>query len=301
MKKTRAMCLFLREEIRAQIELFQSLWPGWEDLENTTPPHRQRTAVNRLVGYAMFLGMPTGRHDPRAAAVRQLRDWQKKIGRLRDVDVAIETVRRAAREGGADATPAAEAFTAALRAERAERAAALLLDARGLDGARVRAAIPALAQRFDHHLALLEAGPDPFDHRAALARVRAPWLVALDVIRADQSNAPLHAFRVRNKRLRFVLDVLAGMEWDDPAAKDVYTTMAATATAAHNTLGALSDLHMLDARLRLQRARWEAEGAGLGESAAALEAGRARMEANQFNRWFAGWPGLLALAEAEAV
>jgi hypothetical protein len=286
--KKKALSQLLKKEIQAAAELFTSLWPGYEEEGNTVPPHRQRTSVNKLAGYALFLGLPMEKGDPTAGPLRTVRAWQKRIGALRDCDVMGDWIRRCVALGGGEAAAAGQSLEGELQERRTRLLALIRLDARGLPGAETRVALQLLLQQFGQSLTLLRGGDGPFDWGPSLEVVGAPWREALELLRVDMADDKLHAFRVKNKRLRFVLELLAEAE-DEGEAKSELVRRAKSAAAAHTALGNLSDLHVLRDVLRLARASWAVERPELAVSAAALELGRATLEAQNFDAWFAAW------------
>lgn len=294
-RKIRQLCQHLREEIHGQADYFTALWPGYEDADNPESPHRQRTAVNRMMGYALFLGMPTGRKDREAEALHTLRSWQKQLGPLRDIDVIRQWIPKCQQAGpdpGA-AQPAVDAFQEVLAEERRAILETVRLDARGLPGARTRAALPTVVARFEETLLAIEETPTLFDANRAIRQVALPWRKRLNLLHDDQCDVLIHSFRVTNKRLRFVLELLSRTEGKRTPWGKHLAASARTALATHNTLGSLSDLLMVNERLRLQRSRWQIAAAGLDESAAVLERGRLALDAGHLDDWFAHWPQLV--------
>lgn len=284
----RSLTAKLANEIEGAADLFSSLWPGYEEPLNTLPPHRQRTSVNKLAGYAHFLGMPTAKGDPAAVAFRRVKAWQKRIGPLRDCDVMRQWTDKFRDLAGSAADDAANAFDSALLARRTLLLQPIRLDARGVVGAQTRVALQVLLSDFGRALERVEAA-GTFNSMNALATVATPWSAALDVLRSAQEDTLLHAFRVTNKRLRFVLELLAETE-PDPDRRELLKSRAKVAAQTHTALGNLSDLHVLRGALRLERAKWGEERRGLEDSAAELEMARARLEAENFRLWFDCWP-----------
>lgn len=294
--KIRKLCQHLREEIHGQTEYFSRLWEGYEEPDNPESPHRQRTAVNRLVGYALFLGMPAGRKDREGGALQNLRAWQKELGPLRDIDVIRQWIPKCldAMEDPEPARVAADALHEALTAERALILDEVRLDARGLPGARTRAALPRVIAAFEEKLGAIERTPALLDPHRSLDDVITPWKTRLERLETNQSDELIHSFRVTNKRLRFVLELLSRTEGKRSAWGKQLQAQAKIAVATHNTLGCLSDLLMLNNRLRFQRARWQVEGRGIDESAAHLERARLKIEAGHLDDWFGVWPEIVS-------
>ncbi|MCC5874633.1 MAG: CHAD domain-containing protein [Candidatus Sumerlaeia bacterium] len=295
-RKIQQLCQHLREEIHGQVDYFTTLWPGYEDADNPESPHRQRTTVNRMLGYALFLGMPTGRKDREAGALMTLRSWQKQLGPLRDIDVIRQWIPKClqAFESAETAQPAADALLQVLAEERSAILTRVRLDARGLPGARTRAALPTVVARFEETLQAIEQKPTLFDANRSIRQVALPWRKRLTPLFDNQADELIHSFRVTNKRLRFVLELLSRTEGKRTPWGKHLASSARTAVDTHNTLGSLSDLLMVNERLRLQRARWQMEGAGLDQSAALLERGRLALDAGHLDDWFAHWPQLVA-------
>lgn len=278
----------LEKEIDGQVELFESLWPGHADDDNPEPPHRQRTAVNKLGGYAMFLGI--GRK--RSPGLKGLRAWQKRLGPVRDLDVVRGWLGKAQREAGEQAGEAAAALHAELTARRAGQMEHVRPDAAGLPGATARVALQEARQELLRRTAALREEPDSFDRLASFRAVHEPWEEALAEVAANPQEALLHRFRVRNKRLRFVLELLGAEEKESGNRRRVLRDAGAFASRVHTALGNLSDLWMLRDELRHARQSWRERKLPLEASAQALEAGRAALEAREFNAWFDAWPVL---------
>ncbi|MBI1290298.1 CHAD domain-containing protein [bacterium] len=287
--KKRSLHQVMKKEIEAAAELFTSLWSGYEEPLNTVSPHRQRTSVNKLAGFAQFLGMATEKGNPAATPFRTVKAWQKKVGVLRDADVMREWVERCRVLAGPESDAAAKALVGTLLERRARQLETVRVDARGLPGAETRIALQMLLGDFGRALSVLKAQEEGFDFRGPLASVATPWSDALTILRANQDDVLLHAFRVKNKRLRFVLELL-GTTADEDAQGERIRECAKVAAATHTALGNLSDLHVLRSTLRLERARWGEQGVGLEQSAAALESARARLECENFAAWYECWP-----------
>jgi hypothetical protein len=62
----------------------------------------------------------------------------------------------------------------------------------------------------------------------------------------------------------------------------------------HTVLGNVSDLVVFGDRLRTCRAIWMEQGLALDPSATALEEGRAILEMEEQQSWFAAWPIIAA-------
>jgi CHAD domain-containing protein len=286
----RALAALLRREIAGQVELFDSLWQRYELPDDVLAPHRQRTAVNRFIGYAQFLSMPHEKGDPAATPLRTLKGWQKRIGALRDLDVLRQRMQSFLKDAeSAPALLAVEAMLALLQARRQTLLTDVRIDARGFPGADVRVALRLLLSQFEERLLQLENQPESFDHRRAIRDVFLPWDTYRQVLHHAHDDIPLHAFRVKNKRLRFALDLLVEWTGDDSPQRH----HAKVVTEAHNLLGDLNDLYVLKKTIRLARADWSLAGREeLQESAGALELLRARKEGEIFLRWYALWPEL---------
>lgn len=280
------------DEVRAQVELHASLWPGFEEADNIVTPHRQRTAVNKLMGFAMFLGMDVGKAAEQDAPINILRSWQKYLGPLRDLDVTRQWLAKSAKKAGEAATPAAETIDEALKVRRAKILEDVRPDARGLPGARTRVALAEAQRQFEEITGELAQADRVFDANAALAGVVIPWKKKLHILFHEHSDDALHSFRVRNKRFRFVLEVLAQVEEGEWG--DAIKSRAKTCSDVHTTLGNLSDLHVLREEVRLFRAGWAMSGKELERAGDALERGRAMLEAKELTEWFAVWPSLHA-------
>ncbi|CAN5278327.1 hypothetical protein BH09SUM1_BH09SUM1_31770 [soil metagenome] len=275
----------LGKEIDRQLDLFSGLWAHYESPDSGEAVHRQRTAVNRLDGYAQFLGVNKDAKNDAGRALRALRNWQRRIGTVRDVDVLLEWLEKC-HGGGPDAALAA--FHDHLSLRRHHLLKDVIVDARSVIGAEARVAQHSLRQELHQRLHHFDSG----DFRSALEDVASPWREALDRLRRDHGDETLHAFRVKNKRLRFVLDALAeGEEW---AESELLKRRAKSAGRAHGTLGNLADLAVFERELRQLRAEWSTAGCDLDASAAALEAARAALEAKEFAAWFAQWPSISA-------
>ncbi len=275
----------LRLEIDEQLAYFASLWPKHEEEDNTEAPHRQRTIVNRLMGYAMFLGMPTAKEQTGAEPIRRLRRWQKRLGPVRDTDVILGWVAQVMEEGNETAHAAGQQLSIQLRERRRCLAAAVRPDARGLAGAQTRVAAEEVRLAFHARLDELLDEPDAFRCEQALHQVALPWRDALTILADDQSDEMLHSFRVRNKRLRFVLDVLAGALGDK-----AHGPRAKTCGRVHTALGNLSDLRVLRDELRRARADWAVRGLALDDSADALEDARTHLERANLREWYSLYP-----------
>ncbi len=278
----------LEKEISALVDQFESLWPGYWEEDNPVPPHRQRTTVNRFSGYAMFLGL--GRK--KCPGMKGLRAWQKRLGPVRDLDVVRGWTAKAHKAAGEGAAAAAEALQENLTGRRAALMEGVRPDAAGLPGANARVALQEARGQLLTAVERLREQPEEFDRLAAFEAVRQPWEEALRTLEDRPVEDALHAFRVRNKRLRFVLDILAAEEKEAGTGGRTLRNAARFAARTHTTLGNLSDLWMLRDELRLARQRWQGEKRGLEESARALEAGRAGLEAGEFDGWFRDWPTL---------
>ena len=295
MARQRHLSQLLEKEITSKFEYFTELWAGYDQEGNTESPHRQRTTVNRLLGYAQFLAMPLDKADPHARPLRTLKEWQKHIGPIRDTDVLREWTRKCAKAAGDDARPAAEALETILLDRRNRLLQQVRADARGILGAETRVALHLARRDFQRALARLRAQGAHFNERAALHSVAAPWLQYIDLLRTDQSDHLLHSFRVKNKRLRFVLELIAEEETARQSERaPLLRDRANTAADLHSTLGNLHDLSVLKDQLRLQRAHWSRTAPNLSHSADALEAGRCKLEAKQFSQWFLLWPTIEA-------
>lgn len=286
-KRKRSLLDHLRQEIHAQIDHFDSLWPGFEDEHNEQTPHKQRSTTNRLFGYAVFLGLPTGKKEPGAEYFRAVKAWQKELGTVRDLDVARQWLEKIRAESPDTGAAAAQELDLVLLERRQRFWQALGPDARGLPGAETRVALHHLREQFDQTIDALRAR-ESFDQREALLPVLALWQERLAVLQQHQADEELHSFRVANKRLRFVVDVLVG--GSAGRQRKELAERAEVLGDIHTTLGNLSDLRVMRDEIRLQRARWAAAGDGLDESASALEEGRAALERGELLDWFRRWP-----------
>lgn len=280
----------LRQEISGQLELFDSLWPLYEDVADTTPPHRQRTAVNRLLGYSMFLGIDPKGKSAAAKQLQILRGWQKRLGTLRDWDVTWKWLGEFAKRDKACAVVVAEWSDSLAPEERRARWQPILDDARGLPGAEVRIARAAVGQHLNKAVDRLARGKGSFESRDALPPVVEPWAERLAKACGHHGNKELHSFRVTNKRLRFVADVLAAAGEEGPAAG-----AAPLLADTHTTLGNLSDLWVMRDWLLQRRANAAILSTPLPANFSSLEAVRARIEQENFDNWFELLPRLLAL------
>jgi len=260
----------LTREIEGQLDLFASMWPRYGDVADVEAPHRQRTAVNRLTGYAAFLGIAHRKSE----GLEALRVWRKRVGPIRDIDVMREWAARAGVAGGERATAAAERLGATLLDRRTHLLEEVRRDTMGLPGAQARVGVEATRAEFRRALAELGA----IDRKTALDTVLAPWRKRLAVLRGGHRDEELHAFRVANKRLRFVAEILVLEE-------------TAIIARVHTALGEMSDLWMLRDAIRIHRAAWALCGDAVAcEDGAHLEAGRAALEAAPFAAWYALLP-----------
>lgn len=289
MSESSQLAELLRREIHGQIGLFNSLWERYGRDLDSFAPHRQRTAVNRLTGYALFLGLGQDKTSRAGRALETLRDWRTRVGRIRDLDITREWIALSRGSAPPEAGMAADAVDAEVLEERRETLASVRLDIQGLPGAETRVALHILTRLFDEVVAAMEeAGPD-HDHWRALRVVWRPWDAALSVLGDSMHDEQLHRFRIRNKRLRFVIDVLAEAGKGTGEGR-LLAKRARILAKLHTTLGNLSDLVVLRDRLRVTRARWVLEKRGWDESAEALERGRAALELREFSDWLRLWP-----------
>lgn len=291
MKPTARLARLIDKEVARQSAQFSELWVGYDEPANTVSPHRQRTAINKLLGYALFLGMSYDRASGTGKSLRSLKTWQRIIGPLRDIDVVREWVAKCAEAAGPDAKTAAAAFDQELLARRAKTLADVRLALRGLPGAHARIALQRTMGDFRDALATFVAEATSGDTQRSLRRVSEPWLLALGQLEETQDDLLLHGFRVKNKKLRFVLETLAE-EHHSSALGVMLADRAELAARVHTTLGNLSDLAVVKRELRLLRAKWAVAGRGIDTSADALEHGRTLLEAAEFSHWFAAWPRL---------
>lgn len=279
----------LSREINGQLELFDSLWPLYNDPHDTNPPHRQRTATNRLLGYAMFLGLdPKAKRGP-GTDLRAMRAWQKRLGPLRDWDVIWRWLGEFARRDKQCAAIVQNWSESLAPGERRKRWEPVQGDARGLPGAEARIARAAVGAHLEKAVKKLADAPGPFDSTNAITNVLLPWRQRLEGLRTHHGNDALHAFRVANKRLRFVADVLAAAGEDGPAEQ-----AAPLLAETHTTLGNLSDLWVLREWL-LQRRSIMALAGDPAEALAPLEHTRAKIEEENFAEWLRAFPRLLAI------
>ncbi len=287
-KTENPIAVHIRQDVIEQVSLFDSLWPRWETDGDVLPPHRQRTSVNKLRGYALFLGMPTRKGSNFGGAIRVLRNWQGRLGPIRDIDVSRQWIQRCAESGGEPAAQAAAALDDKLSLRRATLVEQVRVDARGLPGAQTRIALATARHHFETSLQQI-GRRRRFDYRPPLRTVAEPWLAERQIIRGTQNDEEIHSFRVKNKKLRFVLEILAkALEGD--ARQEVISQRAVISAEVHNALGNLSDLLVLRNEVRMARANWAELGANLDESAAVLETARTTLEAENFKDWFARWP-----------
>ena len=284
----------LRDEITKQIDLFQSLWDGYSGEVDPETPHRQRTAVNRLMGYSLFLGIDTGDKSREGKALRKLRAWQKHIGPLRDLDITRDWLKSCRKKAAEGAVAAADQLDKELAEKRLSLIADIRLDRRGIAGAETRVALREIAHILEAALAKLEA-KDAVDSRATLRSVWKPWRKELAALHEGQTDEALHEFRVRNKRYRFVVEVLADAEGESELGAKL-AARAEILARIHTTLGNLSDLAVLKDLLRIKRARWIAAGLTLDDAAEELERSRCGLELAELREWYAIWP-LIATQE----
>ncbi|MCC6547874.1 CHAD domain-containing protein [Candidatus Sumerlaeota bacterium] len=274
----------LAEELHKHISTFDESWTGYAAARvRAETPHDQRTAVNRLKAMAQFLGAGRSRKLPGAKSLRQVRAWQKHIGPLRDLDVTRLWLAKCIALLPASKHSAAVLLDRELKAERARLLRSLRRDARGEAGRRARAELRRLERNFN---ALIAKFNGPKDTERALREVRQRWEKRRKALIDDHTDETLHAFRVQNKSLRYIVGFLADNGHDSLKAE------AGRLDALHDILGDLSDLTVFRNTLRLRRARWSIERPRLSASAAALEAARERLEAGLFVKWFAVWPAL---------
>lgn len=293
MTDPKALARLMARQSDEALDYFGSLWAGYDDPANTETPHRQRTTMNKLLGFALFLGIPRRDAEGNPTPLGTMKTWQGRVGELRDLDVLQQGTRSLAEAAGADATPAAEAFLGQLAQEREALRLTLRRESQGIAGARVRIAAHEVRQLFAHVLGRLEM-QRRFDHHTALDAVADEWKGALAALRDDQPDEKLHYFRIRNKRLRFVLELLNEAETSGTGedAKGPWHRPAKLCREVHTTLGDLNDLSVLRGRLRLARARWQEKDRGLEPSADQLEAARMKRERQTLREWYALWPRL---------
>lgn len=272
------------------LDHFTRLWAGFDDPANTEAPHRQRTNMNKLLGFALFLGLPRKDDSGNKTPLGVMKAWQSRIGALRDLDVLQDWTKKFVEEAGAGAEAAANLLLEELRAEREALRIVIRREANGMPGAQVRIAAHEVRRTFAEAIARLDATPGRFNRKAALGAVAADWRVALDDLRTDQSDHKLHDFRIRNKRLRFVLEMLAPKDDRKTAAGKA----AKVCREAHTALGDLHDLSVMATRLRLCRARWQERSLDLEKAADLLESGRTKLERETLRDWFEIWPKIAA-------
>ncbi|MCC7391414.1 CHAD domain-containing protein [Candidatus Sumerlaeota bacterium] len=273
----------LAKELRKQIRTFRETWDSYHDPRvHPETPHAQRTAVNRLLALAQFLSIPREGKSPAARSLRRVRAWQKHIGPLRDLDVTREWLAKCSKSLPRSHRAAARQLDRELLDERTALIAAIRIDARGHAGASARAALIIVERT-------IASAIETHAHHStgALHKVRRRWKRRLRALITDHSDQSLHSFRVQNKALRFIVDLLADNGRHDLKAE------AKLLDKLHDVLGNLSDLTVFRNTLRLRRARWSVEKPRLAASAAALEISRKKLEAEQFAIWFSLWPKLL--------
>jgi CHAD domain-containing protein/predicted phosphodiesterase len=218
--------------------------------------HDARVATRRLFAAVDLFGamIPEGKA---ASTVEALRAIRKRLGRVRDADVALELLESATSESP-DAPGAAVAREALVR-DREER-----------ERDRVRGL--ALARRKGLHRKLKKlaryAGESSGRGVAErLTEIAAAARSALDDALADGARPEaLHAFRVAVKRLRYALEAAAAI---DPAADALARTLA----EVQDAIGEGRDRAALARRLGEEARRLETEGrAALSHAVAALAA-----------------------------
>lgn len=299
MAALKPLSAILLEDVQSQAEQYMALWIGYDEDNNVDAPHRQRTAVNRLRGYAQFLGMYPPRLGQQDHALGRLVVWQKRLGPLRDLDVMREWLGKCRAAAPRTAASAAQAFDAQLAEKRAELLTAIRAEAKGLPGAQTRVALHVVQQEFEDAVRELADAEDRFDPHAALEAVAIPWHQRLMALEFSHHDDALHGFRVRNKRLRFVLDVLAASV---PGTRGrAYAAAAKTLADVHTALGNLNDLWILRDELRLNRSQWSSQRRNLERSASALEQGRQTLEEQEFKIWYRLWPVIRTSAFIETI
>ena len=290
MQKTLAK--LLRKDVKAVLAEFDGLWEVYGQDDMVEAVHEHRVAVNKLIGNAMFLGI-AGNGKAWPAGLGGMRTWQKRLGPLRDTDVKLEWLEKIRERMRPEAQPAAEALREFLEAQRDNLRGAIILDAQGYPGAQARVAAGRTGEEFSKAVERLRKRAKSFDRHKALLAVAEPWAEALEELREHQHDEGLHDFRVKNKKFRFVLELLARPE-EDQRTKDLLKNQIKTLKEVHTTLGNLSDLVVFEDRLRTCRALWVERGRKLEESAAALEETRTALEHEELERWLKLWPQVSA-------
>lgn len=279
-----------------------ALWPDLRAGADPNAVYRQRTALNRLRTFAALAGALAVPPPPKRAA-KDLRDWRRILGAVRDLDVVEEWIGKAAQTGGDGVRRGGDLFAGIARAERSAAAARLAdaIDAR--EGRDARRALESV----EHQLRRRIAGPAPgvaidadgpaTDHlvRRLCAPFLADWAKAHDRAAATMAAEPLHDLRRVNKRLRD-----AARFAEEAAGGPGDARLAQRLQALHNALGALNDLDVLQAWCRAAAGRAARDGAWTPKQAA--DATRllrrvAREEAARFGKLLDAWPDAGALAE----
>ncbi len=279
----------IENEIAGQIQLFDSLWKLHQEPGNTLAPHRQRTAVNRLMGYALFMGVDRKDQSDLGKNLSDLRKWQKRLGDLRDLDVTRKCLSQAAKINE-DASYAETTLDERLAERRQSFEENVRWDASGALGADTRIAMRELAINMRKLVSKKIDKVDLDFLRKSVKQVAVPWFEFREQLRYDQTDAALHAFRVRNKKLRFVLEIIVKIEdFEKSEHIEEYTQ---TVSDAHDTIGNLSDYLELEKEIRLAMSEWSKKNnPELMESALALRQAKLELEQKEIAHWYRDlWP-----------
>lgn len=237
------------------VRSMESLWPVVIEARSEEGPHRQRTAINRLrtlARIASSAGFSKGLGGP----LKPLKTWQKSLGGVRDLDVAIGLLEPYTGEKAKRVRQGAEHLDARFRALRDEGAQSLAHAARGVAGAECREALERLELWARRRLAGPHGPAAPLapDDLAATVRsivcpVASDWETALHDVQTLATEQFLHAFRRRNKRLRDAAEFVALY------VDDSWEATRADLQSLHKNLGDINDLDVLLAKVHTEAAR----------------------------------------------
>jgi CHAD domain-containing protein len=293
----------LARESGTLADTFAAHWDVLLDETQTSGPHRQRTSVNKLRTVGSIADAAGGAKRLKRA-LKPLRLWQKALGPVRDLDVLAEWTRTVREAASKRATPGFDLALERLSELRRGALNELIPRALGEEGA---AALEALREVRGWAADAAAEAPDPIPGPdelpaelvdevvdALLRPLIADWFTRRTDAAASFRAEPLHEFRLANKRVRDVADLVA--RHVDPEWKPV----ADLTQALHRSLGNLNDLAVLDSFLSGERARRALVGGGkarrrLAAAASALDDERQR----QLETLYDLWPGLFS-AEFEA-
>jgi CHAD domain-containing protein/predicted phosphodiesterase len=274
----RSLRRLARDAVRDPAKLLRRATDERDDPVAAT--HDTRVATRRILAALDLFGEL---FPPREVArvERVLKGIRRRLGHVRDADVALELLESLPGEGPKSLGEVV-AHDAAIKA----REEAAPDRERGLDLAAERSLHDALE-------ALVRAGSRGSVRSVGdrLSEIAARARIALDEALVPESgSASLHAFRVAAKRLRYALEALAPI---DPAA----AALGASLAEVQDEVGDARDRASLALHLDQEAARLAAEGrAALAEAVRALAA-RFREDALEREAAFrAAGPGAEALA-----